>query len=361
MRGMISAVGRGRRRARRGPWTRFACLARLFLACTLTFAGTAAASTRDTVVLKNGDRLQGEIKLLEYAKLTFSTDSMGTIYVEWPYVVEVISPAYYEVETSDGGRYYGSFESATRGQIAIQLGGSIQELPVASVVRIRPIKQRFWDRLDGFVNLGASYTSSSGIGQGSVGASVTSRRPTFTVTTTFDATLTTQPDQEDQTRLVFGLGYTRLLAHRWFTGATGKFENNSELGIKLRSSLGGGVGRYVVQTNRTVVAWSGGLMVNREIPIDGDRQDNVESYVGANYSFFTYDRPKTNVTISFVAIPSLSSWGRFRTDFNTLVSREIAKDFTVGTTVYYSYDSRPPTEDARKHDVGVTLSVGWTF
>ncbi len=43
------------------------------------------------------------------------------------------------------------------------------------------------------------------------------------------------------------------------------------------------------------------------------------------------------------------------------VSREIVKDFTVGTTIYYSYDSKPPTADAKKHDVGATLTVGWTF
>ena len=34
------------------------------------------------------------------------------------------------------------------------------------------------------------------------------------------------------------------------------------------------------------------------------------------------------------------------------LSREIVKDFTVGTTIYYSFDSKPPTADAKKHDVG---------
>jgi hypothetical protein len=340
--------------------TRFASVLLIAL-CALTTARPAAASNRDTLVLTNGDRLKGEIKLLEYAKLTFSTDAMTTVYIKWDYVVEITSPAYFEIETTDGARYYGNLSSAGAGSVSLELGGRTTNLPLWSIVRIRPIKQRFWDRLDGYVNLGAGYTSSSGIGQGSVSTSVTSRRPKFTINTTFDSTVTVQSDKSDQTRVVLALGYTRLLGTRWFTGVNSKFENNSELGIKLRSSFGGGGGRFVVQTNRTVVAWSAGLTVNREVPIDAETHDNAEAFIGGSYSFFTYDTPKTNVTMSFAAIPSLSAAGRVRTDFSANVSREIVKDFTLGTTVYYSYDSRPPTEDARKHDLGVTLSVGWTF
>jgi hypothetical protein len=329
--------------------------------CLLATVAPAAASNRDTLVLSNGDVVKGEIKLLEYAKLTFSTDAMTTVDIKWDYVVEISSPAYFEVETTDGVRYYGSLAAGKKGSAVLDLAGQITELPLWSIVRIRPIKQRFWDRLDGYVNLGASYTSSSGIGQGTIGTSVTSRRPKFTITSTFDSTITVQPDQPKQTRIVGSLGYTRLLGKRWFTVVNGKLENNSELGIQLRSSAALGGGRYFVQTNRTVAAWSGGVIGNREVPVDGEQKDNLEAFIGASYSFFTYNTPKTNIVIGFVLIPSLSDTGRVRTEFNATVSREIVKDFTVGTTVYHSYDNRPPTEDAKKHDLGVTLSVGWTF
>lgn len=344
------------------PTARWLALALLTLACSVALPPTVSAAYPDTVLLTNGDRLRGEVKGLEYAKLTFKTDAASTIYIKWDRVVELVAPEYFEVETTVGLRYFGSIGAGKRpGQLTLELGGQVIELSLESVVRIRPLKQRFWDRLDGSVSLGASFTSSSGIGQGSLSASLTTRRPKFNFKTTLDSTVTVQPDEPEQSRFVIGLSYQRLLGDRWFAVGNGKFEQNTELGIRLRSSVGTGGGRYVFQTNRTVMFWSGGLMLNREIPLEGDIKDNVEAFVGATWSFFTYDTPKTNLSTSFVVLPSLTTSGRVRTELDVSLSREILKDFTVGTTVYYSYDSRPPTEDAKRHDLGVTLTVGWTF
>jgi len=353
-------VTRSRRSGNRRPAALVVAL--LAVACAAAYPATALADYPDTVVLSNGDRLRGEVKGLEYAKLTFKTDAASTIYLKWDRVVEITAPAYFEVETTTGVRYYGSLGPGQKsGQLTVTMSGKAIDLLLEFVVRIRPLKQRFWDRLDGSISLGASYTSSSDIGQGSVNVSVTTRRPKFNFTTTFDSTLTVQPDEPQQRRIVAGLSYTRLLRSRWFAVTNGRFEQNTELGIRLRSSLGGGAGRFVVQTNRTVVAWSGGLAVNREIPIEGEQKDNVEAFLGASYSFFTYDTPKTNIITSFVVHPSLNVSGRWRTDFDATLSREIVRDFTIGTMFYHSYDSRPPTEDAKGHDFGITLTIGWTF
>ncbi len=334
----------------------------LTLLCSLGCASLASAAYPDTVLLTNGDRLQGEVKGLEFAKLTFKTDAAATLYIKWDRVVEITAPAYFEVETTSGLRYYGSLGAGrTPRLLTLQLGDQSIELSLDFVVRIRPLKQRFWDRLDGSVNLGASFTSSSGIGQGTLNVSVTTRRPKFSLTTTLDSTLTFQPNEPQQSRVMFRVEYMRMLRSRWFAVSGGKFERNTELGIDLRSSVAGGIGRYISQTNRTVLNWSAGLEVNREIPVEGDRKDNIEAFVGASHSFFTYDTPKTNLATSFILLPSLTDTGRVRTDLNASLSREIVKDFTVGTTIYYSYDSKPPTEDAKKHDLGVTLTVGWTF
>ena len=40
---------------------------------------------------------------------------------------------------------------------------------------------------------------------------------------------------------------------------------------------------------------------------------------------------------------------------------EIVRDFSVGFTIYDSYDNRPPSADASKNDVGLSLTIGWTF
>ncbi len=79
---------------------------------------------------------------------------------------------------------------------------------------------------------------------------------------------------------------------------TGKFERNTDIGLELRV-----VGRRRVRaaTSCRPTVRSSGLprawCVTREIPVDGETSNNMEVFVGASYSFFTYDRPKTNIDV----------------------------------------------------------------
>ena len=59
--------------------------------------------------------------------------------------------------------------------------------------------------------------------------------------------------------------------------------------------------------------------------------------------------------------PSLSDLGRWRLTLDTRVKRELIKDFNVGFSVYEAYDSRPPDTTASKNDIGVSVTVGWSF
>ena len=343
--------------ARPGRLARAAVLA----ACMLAAAGPVMAADTDVVVLKNGDRIHGEIKGMQYGRLELSTTTMSTVYVEWDKVAGLISANFFEFELTDGSRYYGSLEPADSGTLGVALEGQINALDVARVVRIRLIKSSFWNRIDGSISLGANYTRSSEIGQGSLSVSLRTRRPAFEFSTDFSTTITVQPDQPDQSRTAFGVSYLRLMRNRWFVPAVGKLERNTDLGLDLRSSLGGGVGRYVVQTNRSLLGAAGGLVVNRENPVDGDTTTNVEAFFSTTYEFFTYDTPKTSVDTTFALFPSLNVSGRYRTDFSLTLSREIVKDFTVGVTAYDSYDNKPPGGSSSTHDFGISLNIGWTF
>jgi Protein of unknown function, DUF481 len=340
---------------------RLAVRAALFVMCVLAAGRPAIAADTDVVVLKNGDRFHGEIKGMQYGRLELSTTTMSTVYVEWDKVAGLISPNFFELELMDGSRYYGSLEPADAGTLGVALEGQVDALDVAQVVRIRRIKSSFWDRIDGSISLGASYTRSSEIGQGSLTVSVGTRRPSFELKTDFSTTVTVQPDQPDQSRTMGSVSYLKLLRNRWFVPGTGKLERNTDLGLDLRSSVGGGIGRYLVQTNRSMVGAAGGLVLNRENPVDGDSTTNVEAFVGTTYEFFTYDTPKTDIDMMFVLYPSLNVGGRYRTEFNLTLSREILPDFTVGVTAYDSYDNKPPAGSTSTHDFGISVSIGWTF
>ena len=343
--------------------SRLSRIARVALAaaCLSAAALPALAADTDLVVLKNGDRLHGEIKGLRFGRLELTTSATGTIYVEWDKVAALVAPEFFEIETTDGARYYGSLVPGDAGALHVELEGQATPLSLALVVRIRPLKSSFWDRLDGAISLGASYTKSSAIGQGSLSVDIGTRRPRFEFSTSFDTTITLQGDEPAQSRAVLAFSYVRMLPDRYYVPVTLRFEQNTSLGLDVRSSLGGGLGRWFIQTNRSLLGAGGGLLLNREKPVDGDTTDNVEAFFGASYEFFTYDTPKTNISTSFLVYPSLSVSGRYRTELDVNLKREIVKDFTIGLTVYDSFDSKPPAGGTSKNDVGFSLSVGWTF
>jgi hypothetical protein len=141
----------------------------------------------------------------------------------------------------------------------------------------------------------------------------------------------------------------------------GGFMRNQELGYDLRGTVSAGVGHFVARSNRAIFAVGGGLSTSREVPIEGDSTQQIEALLSVRQSYFTYDSPKTDVAFVANVYPSLSDWGRIRIEFDGRVKRELVKDFTVGFSLYDSFDSRPPTETARKNDVGLSLTIGWTF
>ena len=59
-------------------WT---CLAAILILFCL--APVARAAKTDVVVLINGNDVTGEIKSLEFGELRYSTDSMGTVSIDW--------------------------------------------------------------------------------------------------------------------------------------------------------------------------------------------------------------------------------------------------------------------------------------
>jgi hypothetical protein len=59
--------------------------------------------------------------------------------------------------------------------------------------------------------------------------------------------------------------------------------------------------------------------------------------------------------------PSFSSWGRQRLQLDASVKRELWKNFNVGLTMFDTFDTDPPNPDAARNDVGVTVTIGWTY
>jgi len=335
----------------------------LVLVAALLLARSAAAIPRtDVVTLRNGDRITGEILRLERGKLDLKTDDAGTISFEWDKVARVQADRWFEVGTSADERFFGSLGPAADGSLVVIAPDRTVTLALAEVTLIAPIGRSFWRKLDGSIDVGFSYTRSSGIAQINVNSDTVFRRAKSEVNVNLSLTGTKQ--EQDGTRDDRGAlvgTYYRYPRPSWFVGGLARFESNESLGLRLRSQLGGALGPRLVNTNRAQVLVGGGLVFNEERGVDTEPTRNVEGLLTFQGSYFTYDRPKTNLDVSFQYYPSLSDWGRQRLQLDASAKRELVKDFFVAVDMFDTYDSRPPDPRFASNDIGLVLSLGWSY
>jgi hypothetical protein len=333
------------------------------LSITLGASVTVAAQPKtDVVTLANGDRLTGEVKSLDRGRLEFSTDDAGTLYLEWDKLVSVVATRQVEVVTNDGRRFLGSLSRADARWISVVGPDSSAALQMSEVTIIRPIGTSFWRKLDGSVDFGFSYTRSSGVAQLNVNTDTVYRRPASQIRLTASLTATEQDDDEGRDdRGTLEGSYLRYPWREWFVVSAGRFDTNKSLGLELRSQVGVTTGPRLVNSNRAQLAIGAGLAVNDERGIDVESVRNIEAILVLRTSFYTYDRPKTNLDVSVQYYPSLSNRGRHRVQFDADVKREFWKDLFVALNGYNTYDSRPPNAAYDRNDVGVVASIGWTY
>jgi hypothetical protein len=134
------------------------------------------AQKTDTVYLQNGDRITGELKKFEDGLLFLKTDAMQTIEIEYDRIFTVYSAKFFEFRTTSGYRYYGTLlNSSDTGTIAIVLINDTVPKPLWDIVQMTSMKNKFWQKIDGSVDVGLNYTKASDVLQFSFIASATYR------------------------------------------------------------------------------------------------------------------------------------------------------------------------------------------
>jgi Protein of unknown function, DUF481 len=321
-----------------------------------------AQGRTDVVTLANGDRITGEVVQLDRGRLEFKTDDAGTLYLEWDKLVSVVAERLVEVVTSNGSRFLGTLGRTGDGTIAVIGTEGVASLRIQDVTTIRTIGRSFWRKLDGSIDAGFSYTKSSGVAQLNFNSDTIYRRPAFQGRLTASLTATKKDDDTGRDdRGSLQLSYVRYRWREWFVTAVGRLETNESLGLELRSQIAAAVGPRLVNSNRAQMTVGAGLAFNNEQGVDVESTQNLEGLLNFATSFYTYDRPKTNLDVSAAYYPSLSNLGRHRFQLDASVKREFWKDLFLAVNMYNTFDSRPPNPDADKNDIGIVVSIGWSY
>lgn len=342
-------------------------MGRFLLVPTALVLALAAASTTearaDIAIFDNGDRLTGEVKSLERGKLRFDSPATGTIPVEWDNVVLLTSEQNIQVETVNGQRFLGRLlTGANESSVLVQTDSGSVTLRMDQVVFMTPIEETRLDRLDADLTAGYTFAKASEVQQLSFGLDMDFRTETRIFSVNADALRSDSEDSESSQRQSLGLRYRHLRKNRWYTGAIVSLNRNDELDLDLRTSIGVGAGRYLRQTNSTMLTLGGGLQLSRENVSAGiSNEDTVEGVVALNWDWFRYDTPELDLSTSLQVIPNLSDTGRVRGEFDVSLRWEVIEDLFWELSFYDSYDSDPVVDGAEKNDFGVGTALGWSF
>ena len=225
-----------------------------------------------------------------------------------------------------------------------------------------PIKETVTGRFDGQLLVGYNFTKASEVKQLNFGLDVDYRTELRILSLDLDAVTSDTGETESSQRNNINFTYRRLRANRWVSSGLVRLNRNDELGIDLRTSIGGGVGRIIRQSNSTNLLLEGGVTVNRENVAGGlSGETSWELYSSVGWDWFRYDLPELDLSADWKLFPSLTTSGRLRSEMDVTFRWEFIDDFFWSLSYYNSYDSKPNDPDAAKTDYGINTSVGWDF
>jgi len=329
-----------------------------------------AREKSDVIVMKNGDRLTGEIKSLDSGVLQFSVDYIdGTASIRWSMVDHLESKQLFVVATEDGSVYTGTLQTvgvAAGRPIRIQISEGVGQPKIverSQIVQAIQTSDEFWQRFNGDINSGIMYAKGNQSTQYSLGSSIEYPRQRWAAGASIDSSLSSSSGSTVSTRNSLNTNALRLMRwNNWYYTGVANFLQSTEQDIHLQTSLSVGIGRYFKNTNRAKISVISGIAwQNTRYSQSADSQSTqnvAAAMVGTDVKFFKFKQ--TNLTISAVALPALSEPGRAYFSTNVSYYVKLFGKLNWNTSFYGNWDTQPPANFSGS-DYGTSSGLGLTF
>ncbi|HVP50023.1 MAG TPA: DUF481 domain-containing protein [Candidatus Bathyarchaeia archaeon] len=324
----------------------------------------------DVIVMKNGDHLTGEIKGLNQGVLYISMNYiLGTSEVQWSQVDHIESKQLFLVKTESGNVYTGALSTAEAAQArpmtieVVESSSKQTAIERPKVVEMDQTSERFWQRFNGEINSGISYTKGNQTTQYSLSSNVSYPRERWSAAVSYNSNLSTSTGVAATTRNQVNLTGQRLLRwNNWFYAGTAGFLQSSEQDINLQTSLGGGVGRLLSNTNHAKIYVMGGFAWQRtqyapNLAVSNP-QEVFTGMVGAGARLFRFN--KTTLDTTLTLLPAITEPGRLYTSLNATYYIKITGSFSWNVSFYGNWDNQPPPTFSGS-DYGTSSGLSITF
>ena len=299
-----------------------------------------AAAAADEVMLKNGDRLTGDIVKMSDGSLVLKTPYAGEVKIDWKEVQGITSKAPVKVQTLDDSVLQGIVTSPAGDQIVVtgEQFGPTRAIPLTSIKAINPPPMVTYS---GAFNLGgvvAKGNSDSKAINGSLIYSLRADRHRFGVEGKYN--YGEQSNKLNVRNSLAELSYDVFVTKRIFLNFFALFEQDTFQDLNLRSTFGAGPGYQFIDTKRTQLSATVGVAYVNEDWRTRTDDSSADGRWGVNFT--TAIIPERLLFFhrqeGFYDFKAPNAW-RLRADQGFLVP--VYKQFAMNLEYDLRYDSNP--------------------
>ena len=327
----------------------------LLIICTMQ-----AFSQNDTLVMKNGDVLVGEIKELQQGVMKFETDySDKDFAIEWNNVREIYTSTIFIISLSEGDRINGSIKTdpTDSSRVLIFERGGMKSSRRMDIVYLKGIEETFFGRLDASIGLGVTITAENKLRSLNTKGNIGYTGRFWKSDASIDALKSVQHDTIITNRIEASLGGKLLLERSWFLALSAKFLQSDEQKLKLRSTTDISGGNLIVSSNRIYLAASAGIAWTKEqFTDDTPLRNSLEGKLGFELNLF--DIKDFNLLTNAFVFPSITEKGRVRLDFKIDLKYDLPHDLYIKFGYTHNFDNQPAAETL-KHFYKLDTTIGW--
>jgi small nuclear ribonucleoprotein (snRNP)-like protein len=329
-------------------------------------ADLLATAAKDSMVLKNGDIIVGEIKSLDKGVLTVETDySDQDFKIEWSGVKEIYCATRFLITLKSGDRYTGSLQSADSNRGALISGSKNHKdttnyqvlTSLGDVVYLKGLKSDFWSRAYASIDIGLTLTRANNLKQLNGRTNFGYLADKWSLDLFYNDLRSSQDSILQTRRTEGGAGFNYYLQHDWYTSASLNFLANTEQALELRTTYKVGMGKFIIHTNKRYWSAVGGVSYNNEtFSNKTPGRKSMEGYFGSELNLF--DVGDLSLFNSLYVYPSFTEGGRWRSDFKLDTKYKFLEDFYLKLGLTYNYDNQPAVA-GKESDYVFSVNVGW--
>ena len=317
----------------------------------------------DSLFVKDTEHpLVGKIKVLDQGVLTFKTSySKSDFKIKWSKVLKMYTDTEFMIYISNGNKHIGYLRSQTDSTITIYgLDHEIlEETTVNSVVSITRIKEDFWSRIKGNIDLGYNLSKSNNLSQLTFNTKISYKGENWNHAFNYAGLHSSQDSAANIDRNELILTTQRYWNEGLIAFSDLQLLSNTEQALDLRTSLQIGPGKLFVHTNKTIVGGIVGLnILNEQFSNEQEDKNSAEILLGGSLNLFDFE--DLDLNFNFSAYPSLTEKNRFRFDSRATLKYDLPLDFYISANYTINYDNQPAIE-GKDLDYIFQVGFGWEF